>query len=78
MGEDIYPLGEGELKEKNILTTGAEKARQLKEKRLLQECILNDIWQTGVSMPVKPLEHVNYVPSWQRKFCSMPNNLGLT
>ena len=32
MGEDIYPLGEAELKQKNIIESRKEKARRTKEK----------------------------------------------
>ena len=77
MGEDIYPLGEVELKEKNIVETRKETARRLKEKSRVRECILNDIQRSSEYAPVEPLVHLDYVPPWQRALRSRPNNLGL-
>ena len=77
MGEDIFPLGEAELGEKNIIETRKEKARRLEEKCRLRECILNEIHKSGASKPVKKLEHVDRMPSYQRALRKVPNVLGL-
>ena len=77
MGEDTHPMGEAELKEKNIIETRKEAARRLKEKSRVRECILNEIHISGASKPVKKLEHVDRMPSYQRALRKVPNALGL-
>ena len=77
MGEDIFPLGEAELGEKNIIETRKEKARRLEEKCRLRECILNEIHKSGASKPVNKLEHVDRMPLYQRALRKVPNVLGL-
>ena len=57
--------------------TRKDKARRLREKCRLRECIINEIRQSGAFKPVPALEHGDRMPSHQQKLRSIPNVLGL-
>ena len=78
MGEDPWKLGRDKLGKKNIIQVRAENERRLKEKSMIRQCILTDIETLGAATPVTKLNHVNTMPSWQRKFRSVNNSLRLT
>ena len=67
----------GKVPNATILKVRAELARRLREKAKIRECILTDIERMGEDTPLPKLEHVSYMPSWQKKIRSMENNLGL-
>ena len=77
IGQDLWVLGNAKFSEKNYVAKRQEADRRRIKKSQVRSCIMKNIESEKDGAAVTILADIDFIPSWQEKICTIPNNLGL-
>ena len=72
---DLWQLGKSKFAKKDVLQVRKDWADRRTKKGILRKCVMTSVEEMKEKQTIDFSEDVNYVPSWQRKLRSIPNNL---